>query len=51
MVLFAVKLGTFFLPSFCNFLGESPFCFRHQSRLGVLLRRIGVGGHCCIFSF
>jgi hypothetical protein len=44
MVLFAVKLNTFFLPSFTSLLGENPCWHRHQYRMGVLLRLLGVGG-------
>ena len=49
MVLFAVKLSTFFLPSFANLLGENPCWFRRQYRIGVPLRLLGVGGRCYVF--
>jgi hypothetical protein len=39
MVLFAVKLSTFFLSSFTSLLGEDPCWFRHQYRMSVSLRR------------
>ena len=51
MVLFAIKLGAFFLPSIYNLLGEDPCWYRHQCRLSVFLLHLGVGGHFCAFSF